>query len=213
MTKSGTRDEARRESEAEWARRLADRLKRPLRSLARSGSSIDVLVGRRLAYRLESLSYSADNAPELFHASSYQTDVLIAEVSPGKSWTPRVVVETKLGQISTHDALTYSAKAATHKQVHPHLRYGILIGDHGEARVPSRLIRHGAHFDFMAAWRGVSGNRLEWQDLTKILIQEVDASRQLESLVRSARSRDRRPVRLLHRPLVLGRGNRPRAKP
>jgi hypothetical protein len=51
----------------------------------------------------------------------YQTDLLISErLDDGEDWTPRVVVEFKLGSVTTHDALTYSAKAATHKNVHPY---------------------------------------------------------------------------------------------
>ena len=30
-------------------------------------------------------------------------------------WKPRVVVEAKLGSITTHDAITYNQKAATHR--------------------------------------------------------------------------------------------------
>ena len=82
--------------------------------------------------------------------SVYQTDILIVEELPGDRSLPRVVIEVKLS-VTTHDALTYSAKAATHKQGHPYLRYGILIAK--LRSVPRRLIWHGSNFDFMATWR------------------------------------------------------------
>ena len=47
-----------------------------------------------------------------------------------------------MGGVTTHDALTYSTKAATHKHVHPYLRYGFLAG--GIQTIPGRLIKHGA---------------------------------------------------------------------
>ncbi len=47
----------------------------------------------------------------------------------GDRWKPRVVVEAKLGKVTTNDAITYSQKASTHRAVHPYLRYGIMLGD------------------------------------------------------------------------------------
>lgn len=103
--------------------------------------------------------------------------------------------------ITTHDALTYSGKAATHKQVHPYLRYGILVGSYG-AVLPSRLIRHGAHFDFMAVWEDADPNSAEWELLVDVLTDEVRSSRLLQSLLAKG-ARDKRSFRLLHRPLKL----------
>ncbi len=59
--------------------------------------------------------------------TEYQTDLLISDATE-EAWTPRVVVECKLGRVSTHDALTYSTKASTLQHPPPYLRYGILIG-------------------------------------------------------------------------------------
>jgi hypothetical protein len=74
--------------------------------------------------------------------------LLIAEeLEAAAQWVPRVVVEFKLGSVTTHDALTYLAKAATHKNVHPYLRYGIIIGGL-DGPVPKRLVRHGHSFVF-----------------------------------------------------------------
>jgi hypothetical protein len=104
-----------------------------------------------------------------------------------------------LGGVTTHDALTYSAKADTHKQVHPYLRYGILIGDHGKKAVPTRLFRHGAYFDFMAAWKATKPSDDEWNGLINVLREEIETSRRIEELVRKQHS----PYSLVHRRLIL----------
>jgi hypothetical protein len=81
---------------------------------------ITVATGHRLSYAFHVASYRS-RFPELANAEPepkshvYQTDLLIAEQLDGATgWVPRVVVEFKLGRVTTHDALTYSAKAATH---------------------------------------------------------------------------------------------------
>jgi hypothetical protein len=59
-------------------------------------------------------------------ASAFQTDLCIFEERSPEILIPRVVIEFKT-RITTHDVLTYSAKAIKHKQIYPYLRYGILV--------------------------------------------------------------------------------------
>jgi hypothetical protein len=59
---------------------------------------------------------------------AYQADIVVID-RDGK--VPLVAVELKCGQRSgytTHDVLTYSAKAARHKELYPYLRYGMAVG-------------------------------------------------------------------------------------
>lgn len=135
---------------------------------------------KRLPYRFEIRSYT-DDKPNPGGATSYQTDLLVFETNSDGSWTPRVVIEGKLSKVSTHDALTYSAKAATHVQVHPYLRYGILVGD--LAFVPKRLFRHGSHFDFMITWKGEQPTNGEQDSFETIVREEVEASQSLQRFV------------------------------
>ena len=81
-------------------------------------------------------------------------------------WVPRVVVEFKLG-FTTHDALTYSAKAATHKNIHPYLRYGVVIA-RGKAReaISSKMMRHGHNFDFMLILESAEFWVTSWRPVT-----------------------------------------------
>ena len=106
------------------------------------------------------------------------------------------------GGVTTHDALTYSTKASTHKHVHPYLRYGVLIGDFGSA-LPGRLIRHGAYFDFMMVWGGEEPTREEFSGLVKVLEAEIAASRTLQGLLTDTKSKSRKKFSILHRPLRL----------
>ena len=119
--------------------------------------------------------------------------MLISELFDG-GWIPRVVIECKIDAVTTHDALTYSAKAATHKHVHPYLRYGILIGE--MHCVPSRLVHHGTQFDFMAAWAGDKPASGELKAFIDVLREEVRASRLLEQLMKTHK------FKLLHRPFI-----------
>lgn len=106
-----------------------------------------------------------------------------------------MVVEFKLGSITTHDALTYSAKAATHKNVHPYLRYGIAIGGM-DGPVPKRLVRHGHNFDFMMTIGGEKLTNTGRSQLVELIVEEVRASQTIERLLT-----EKADIKLLHRKL------------
>lgn len=130
-------------------------------------------------------------------SSAFETDLCVferKEISKGKGLEPetiqipRVVLEFKTG-ISTHDILTYSAKAKKHKQVYPYLRYGLVASKHSE--VPGRFFTHNDALDFCAA---VSD--LHEPDLSTffegLLSSEIACSKRLEEVVFGrARSKSR----------------------
>ena len=89
-----------------------------------------------------------------------------------------MVVEFK-SRITTHDVLTYSAKARKHKQVYPYLRYGIVISD--LAVIPGRVFTHNEALDFCATVADYKGNRLS-EILAALLKAEVESSRRLEEI-------------------------------
>jgi hypothetical protein len=133
----------------------------------------------------------------------YETDLLIIE-NNNDHWTPRIIIETKAnGSITTHDAITYSHKAATHRQVHPYLRYGILLGGRGHYPLPGRLFRHGTQFDFMISWGEHEPNKEELKDTIDLLFKEVEASRILEKIIYDSRKRGRAHYTILHKELKL----------
>jgi len=188
-------------NEKAWAKSLAERLGRDLSSYGKNDSTIAVTDGKKLPYKCEIYEYSGDDKT-VPNASNYETDLLISDKWSSGRWIPLIVVECKLA-ITTHDALTYSAKAATHKHVHPYLRYGILVGGQQKQALPGRLIKHGANFDFMLAWKGQDANDGEWRHFCELLRQEMDASRILLELVKTNRIPSRARFHSLHRRLVL----------
>jgi hypothetical protein len=188
-------------TEREWVDSLCPKLLSAMAPRSDKDRTIVVETGRRLIYALELADYNGNGQPNNPDYKGYQTDLLIADKGPDGAWTPRVVIECKKSRVTTHDALTYSTKAATHKQVHPYLRYGILVGDlHGP--VPSRLVRHGTHFDFMVVFASMKPTPTEWRNFRDMLLLEIDASRQMQHLL-ADRSRKKRTYRVVHRPLVL----------
>jgi len=188
-------------NEREWAKSLANRLSAELAGKAQPDSIITVEDGRKLPYTCQIYEYSSDDmpAPEV---SKYETDILICDKRKDGCWVPRVVIESKLA-ITTHDALTYSAKAATHKHVHPYLRYGILVGGQRNQALPGRLVKHGVDFDFMLSWKGQEPSGGEWRHFCEILGLEVEASRNLEDVLTTSRSPSHRRYQSLHRKLIL----------
>lgn len=119
------------------------------------------------------------------------------------NWKPRVVIETKLKSVTTHDAITYSQKAQAHKNVHPYLRYGILIGNRESSPLPGRLFRHGQNFDFMLSWKTLHADKHEMKRLIEIINMEIQSSKTLDEILFNSRSKERDKYTALHRPLRL----------
>lgn len=187
-------------TEIKWVKSIVGGLETRLR---RFDKTIRVVDGHRLSYANEVLTYGKDNKPDKQSSVGYQTDVLIYEELADGTWKPRVVIEAKLRSVTTHDAITYSQKAAAHKNVHPYLRYGILIGDRKHDPLPGRLFRHGQHFDFMFSWKGVRSDQKEIKNLIDILKDEIEASRTLDEIMFNSRLKDRERFTSLHKPLLL----------
>ncbi len=127
--------------------------------------------------------------------SAFQTDLCVFEKKSEDVSIPRVVMEFKT-RISTHDVLTYSAKATKHKQVYPYLRYGIVAS--AETAVPGRLFTHNESLDFCACVAGLEGKDLS-DFFAKLLAAEVESSRRLEAIAfGSVRTRLFRSEVILH---------------
>ena len=188
-------------NERDWVKSIVGDIEKVLRLV---NSNLRVTDGKKLPYSNEILTYS-DDEPAKQNLIRYETDILIYELLNKLEWKPRIIVEVKISSVTTHDAITYSQKAQTHKNVHPYLRYGILIGNRRHYPLPGRLFRHGQHFDFMASWKEFSPNKEEWVGLIQILKSEYEASRILEEIIFNSRSRTREHFTLLHRPLKLGK--------
>jgi hypothetical protein len=187
--------------EREWMAVVLSLIAPPLRE---ADSTLQVRQGATLPYACEILELS-ETAETRTHTNvrGYQTDLLVIEVVKKERWKPRLVIEGKLGGITTHGAITYSEKAATHKQVFPFLRYGILMGHRKDYPLPGRLFRHGLYFDFMLSWRAHKPAGYELQALLDLVLSEVAASRKMEELLYENRDPNRTRYYMLHRPLRL----------
>ncbi len=87
-------------------------------------------------------------------------------------------MEFKTG-ITTHDVLTYSAKAVKHKLIYPYLRYGVLASS--ERSVPGRVFTHNEGLDFFAAVAELQ--EFEFKSFLALLLKdEIDSSKRLESI-------------------------------
>jgi hypothetical protein len=154
----------------------------------------------KLAYEHEIASYGPERETRI---AEFETDLAIVEQLEGKRWKPRVVVEAKVGSVTTHDAITYSQKAEAHRSVHSYLRYGIMLGDREHYPLPGRLYRHGAQFDFMASFVSFEPTEPEMRAFVDVLKLEIEASRTLEKILYESRRADRDRYTILHRKLIL----------
>ena len=162
-------------------------------------------VGRRIPYGYEIRSYQgleAKSDVSWDEVKRYQTDLVILEGTE-KAWKPRLIIEAKKRTVTTHDAITYSQKALSHKTVHPYIRYGIMLGERKHYPLPGRLYRHGAHFDFMISFSGDQPTRAEMARFEKVVRAEIDASRQLEEIIFKSLTPDRNRYTVLHKRLCL----------
>jgi hypothetical protein len=142
---------------------------------------LQVSRGAALLYQVtvdNQLSLTVNPKKPTRGSSAFQTDICVFERKSEEVTIPRVVLEFKTS-ITTHDVLTYSAKATKHKQVYPYLRYGIVASEN--ATVPGRLFTHNESLDFCAALEGLKDDELR-QFFASLLTLEVEASRRLEAI-------------------------------
>lgn len=187
-------------TERQWVSSFIKKLDKELKKTSLTGLVMAAADGTKLAYACEIQSYDSDGQP-LVTTNKYETDILISDVFDDGRWIPRVIVECKMESVTTHDALTYSAKASSHRGVHPYLRYGFLAGGRADYALPARLIRHGQQFDFMISWKSMKASAAEWKSFCSLIVQEVEASRKLQTLLTDNRSATRVKHSNIHKPM------------
>ena len=112
----------------------------------------------------------------------FEQDLLVYdEVSDSHtSVVPRIVVELKFGNVTTHDVIVYSEKADRIRRVYPYVRYGFFLG--GLKNIPGRVLRLGQRFDFVASL-SAEPNESELEQFVLLMQQEAKASIQLCDLL------------------------------
>jgi hypothetical protein len=183
--------------ETKWVEIVADAVRA---DLADSEQSLEIKTQFKIPYGYEIRGCRGEPEAE---AIPFATDFIVVENYPDGGWKPRVVVEAKVDTINTHDAITYSYKAASHRSVFPYLRYGIILGNRRHYPLPGRLYRHGTQFDFMISFREHEPSPKELEAFQALLLEEVRASRALEHMIYESRKRSRDHHTLFHRRLTL----------
>lgn len=183
-------------TENEWTESICVKLKK---EICKGGIDADVL--KKLPYSQEIEFYDAEWIPSYMEPTRFETDMIVYEKKESKI-KPRVIIEAKLGRISTHDAITYSYKAEKHKAITPYLRYGIMIGDRKHYPLPGRLFRHGTNFDFMFSFVGVSPDSYEWESFIDMINKEIIYSKQMEEILHESRKKGRKHYYMLQKQLA-----------
>ena len=162
--------------EEEFKEKLKEQLQEQLNNEAK------VEKNKNLIYKVivnEHFMYEPDK-PKTPKRGTYafQTDLLITN----NEGFPLVVIETKYGGFSTHDVLIYSTKAQKHKEIYPHLRYGLVVG--GENKIHNRFFTHNIGFDFAYALDNVD-DKNSIRELVEIIKQQIENANLLLELLRN----------------------------
>jgi hypothetical protein len=142
---------------------------------------LSIKRGAALLYEItvdDNLSLTVDPKRPVRGDSAFQTDLCVFKAKSADVEVPRVVLEFKTS-ITTHDVITYSAKARKHKQVYPYLRYGLVASQ--ESTIPRRFFVHNESLDLFAAVKDYDAARLR-KLFARLLVDEVATSRRLEKI-------------------------------
>ena len=159
---------------------------------------IDVLKKIPYAFEISSFNDEWEIDKNSFSETSFETDMVVYEKLNNKI-VPRVIIESKVGTVTTHDAITYSHKAMYHKNVIPYVRYGIMLGARETYPLPGRLFRHGTNFDFLFSFVDYLPSDKEINAFIEMVKKEITYSRQFEEILSNSRSRNRKRYFMLQK--------------
>lgn len=159
---------------------------------------IDVLKKIPYAFEISSFNDEWEIDKNSFSETSFETDMVVYEKLNNKI-VPRVIIESKVGTVTTHDAITYSHKAMYHKNVLPYVRYGIMLGARETYPLPGRLFRHGTNFDFLFSFVDYLPSDKEINAFIEMVKKEITYSRQFEEILSNSRSRNRKRYYMLQK--------------
>lgn len=115
---------------------------------------------------------------------AYQTDILISEES---NKFPLVVIETKWGNIRlTRSVVEYSDKAIKHKEIYPHLRYGMVWGTADKGKLPRRYFIYNFGLDFAYIINTDSPTKIpkgEMKPLCDILKNQIATAKEILNIM------------------------------
>mgnify|MGYP001163264412 CR=1 FL=1 len=180
--------------ENEWTNSIKELLQQ-----ANLGDDIYFDTLNKVPYAQEIRSYGINFEAEQLNMIVFETDLLVYEKN--NVIKPRIIIESKINSVTTHDSITYSYKAQTHKNVTPYLRYGIMLGNRNHYPLPGRLYRHGTNFDFMISFKEFILSDDEKDTFIDLIRKEISYAKKIEEMIYSSRSRDRKHYYLLQKDL------------
>ena len=181
--------------ENDWTKSVCDLLQK---GILGENIYVDVLTKIPYAFEISSFNEAWEVDTESIDKTSFETDMVVYEKLDGKI-IPRVIIESKVGTVTTHDAITYSHKAMYHKNVIPFVRYGIMLGDRETYPLPGRLFRHGTNFDFLFSFVDYVPSENEIATFVDMLKREITYSRKIEEILSNSRSRGRKRYFMLQK--------------
>ncbi len=149
------------------------------------GHSCEILTSKAMLYRIIIDANGEINPPlekikdPKRGQSAFETDILIKDKENG---APLVVIELKVRGFSTHDVLTYSAKAMRHKEIYPYLRYGFVVS--GQEFIDGKFFIHNIGFDFAFMIKSFSKNQKELVDIIK---RQIKISKNIISVLNKSK--------------------------
>jgi hypothetical protein len=182
--------------ENEWTNTIKELLQG-----ANFGDDICFDTLNKVPYAQEVISYNLDFEKDEESTMAFETDLLVYEKTD--TIKPRIIIESKINSITTHDAITYSYKAQTHKNVTPYIRYGIMLGNRKHYPLPGRLFRHGTNFDFMISFRDFILSNDEKMVFIELIKKEISYSQKIEEMIYESRAKNRKHYFLLQKELRL----------
>jgi len=184
-------------TEEQWAENVKEYL-----SSIKLLNNIKIDTLTKLPYAREIKEYKTNFEPHHEESNVFETDLLLYEQTADVI-KPRIIIETKLKRVTTHDAIVYSYKAQNHKTITPFIRYGIIIGDRGHYPLPGRLFRHGMNFDFMMSFKKEEIDKDEKGVFKELIEKELHYSKQIEEMIYNSRSKKRKHYFVLQKELQL----------
>lgn len=181
--------------ENEWTKSICELLQN---NLNEENIYIDVLKKVPYAFEISSFDEDWEIDTEGIDKISFETDMLVYQKINDRI-VPRVIIESKIGTVTTHDAITYSHKAMYHKTVIPFVRYGIMLGDRGTYPLPGRLFRHGTNFDFLFSFVESVPTAYEMNVFIEMIKREIKYSIQFEEILSNNRNRNRKHYFMLQK--------------
>ena len=168
-----------RMNETEWTKQICKILNNHFKKLK---STFHADTNVKLPYGTVIKDFDKNwNASYSEKENKFATDLVIYEEKDGKR-IPRVVIEAKFKNVTTHDAITYGKKAVLHKNLMPALRYGLMIGSMEDRDLQWRLFEHGGDFDFMFCFKAEEPNDEEQEAFSNLVDSEIENSKKLEKM-------------------------------